>query len=61
MDKGLDSEYVAQSSDLPEGVIPAMMLALGYPGKDSKRSAWHRKRSPMDSFAFELWVLVITL
>jgi len=40
--------------ELPEGHIPVMMLALGYPRDKAKPSDWHFKRMPLEDFVTEL-------
>ena len=52
--RGFDSKAVVDAFDLPNNIIPVMMLALGYPSKDSKPSDWHYKRNNIDSFVKEI-------
>ena len=46
--RGFDSKNVVDTFDLPEYMIPVMMLGLGYPAKNSKAHAWHYKNRPID-------------
>lgn len=52
--RGFDSQTVAEVFDLPEYMIPVMMLGLGYPNEKAKANAWHYKRKPIEDFVFEL-------
>lgn len=46
--RGFDSRTVIDSFDLPVNHIPVMMLALGYPGEDSRPAHLHYKRKPLE-------------
>lgn len=52
--RGFDSKNVVETFDLPEYMIPVMMLGLGYPNEKTKANAWHYKRKPIEDFVFEL-------
>ena len=52
--RGFDSQTVAEVFDLPEHMIPVMMLGLGYPTDQAKPHAWHFKRMPIEIMATEL-------
>ena len=52
--RGFDSQTVAEVFDLPEHMIPVMMLGLGYPTDQAKPHAWHFKRMPIENMAAEL-------
>ena len=52
--RGFDSQTVAEVFDLPENIIPVMMLGLGYPTERSKAHAWHYQRMPIEEMATEL-------
>ena len=47
-------EKVKKLFNLPENIIPGMILALGYPSEKSKPSDWHFKRKPIEDFIVEL-------
>ena len=49
-----DSQTVAETYELPEYIVPVMMLGLGYPNDKAKPNAWHYKRKPMEEFVVEL-------
>ena len=52
--RGFDSKSVVDVFDLPEGTVPVMMLAMGYPRDDAKPSAWHFMRNPISDFVTDL-------
>ncbi len=52
--RGFDSRTVAETFGLPEGMIPVMMLGLGYPNEKTRPNAWHFKRRPIEDFVTEL-------
>ncbi|WP_350455518.1 nitroreductase family protein [Slackia heliotrinireducens] len=52
--RGFDSKSVVDTFDLPETIIPVMMLALGYPNDRAKPSQAHFQRKPIEDFVFEL-------
>lgn len=45
--RGFDSQAVADTFELPEGIIPVMMFAMGYPSAETKPSDWHYMRKPI--------------
>ena len=52
--RGFDSKAVADAYNLPEYMIPVMMLGLGYPSDRAKPNGWHFKRKPIEEFVTEL-------
>jgi len=52
--RGFDSQTVAETYQLPEYIIPVMMLGLGYPNEHAKANAWHYKRRSIEDFVREL-------
>lgn len=46
--RGFDSQTVAEVYQLPENIIPVMMLGLGYPGEGSQAHPWHFRRMPIE-------------
>lgn len=52
--RGFASQTVADVFDLPENMIPVMMLGLGYPNDRARANAWHYKRNPIEDFVVEL-------
>ncbi len=52
--RGFDSKTVADTFDLPEYMIPVMMLGLGYPNDHAKAHQAHFDREPVESFVTEL-------
>lgn len=52
--RGFDAEKVKEVFELPEGTMPSLMLALGYPGAGSKPHKLHEQREPMEEFVVEL-------
>ena len=52
--RGFNSKDAVKAFNLPENIVPGMMLALGYPSEKSKPSDWHFKRKPMEDFIIEL-------
>ncbi|MBR1444666.1 MAG: nitroreductase family protein [Firmicutes bacterium] len=52
--RGFDSKTVVDTYNLPEYIIPVMMLGLGYPNEKAKANAWHFKRNPIENFVKEL-------
>lgn len=52
--RGFASQTVVDAFGLPEGIIPVMMLGLGYPNDKAKANAWHYKRNPIEDFVTEL-------
>ena len=52
--RGFDSKTVADVYDLPEYMIPVMMLGLGYPNEKAKANPWHYRRNPIEDFVTEL-------
>lgn len=51
--RGFDSKQVVDTFELPEYMIPVMMLGLGYPKEGSKAHAWHYDKKPIEDFVFE--------
>ncbi len=45
--RGFDSQAVADTFGLPDGIIPVMMFAMGYPSDQTKPSDWHYMRKPI--------------
>lgn len=52
--RGFDAAKVQEAFDLPAGTVPSLMLALGYPSKESKPHSLHGQREPMEAFVVEL-------
>ena len=52
--RGFDSLKVQEAFELPDGTVPSLMLALGYPSEKSKPAPLHTKREPMEEFVIEL-------
>ena len=52
--RGFDAGSVQQAFALPDGTVPSMMLALGYPGEKSAPHKLHSQREPMEEFVVEL-------
>ena len=52
--RGFNSKIAAEIFNLPENIVPGMMLALGYPSEKSKPSDWHFKRKSLDTMVTEL-------
>ena len=52
--RGFDASKVKETFDLPENIIPVMMLSLGYPSDESQPHPWHFKRTPIEDFVTEL-------
>lgn len=52
--RGFDAIKVQDAFDLPTGTVPSMMLAMGYPSKNSKPHKMHGEREPMEEFVVEL-------
>ncbi len=52
--RGFDAGKVRETFDLPEGTVPSLMLALGYPAADSAPHRLHSEREPMEEFVVEL-------
>ena len=52
--RGFNSKDAIKAFNLPENIIPGMILALGYPSEKSKPSDWHFKRKPIEDFIVEL-------
>ena len=52
--RGFDAGALQKALDLPANMIPAMMLPLGYPSKNSAPSPMHFKRNPMEAIVTEL-------
>ena len=52
--RGFNSKTASEKFNLPENIIPGMMLALGYPSEKSKPSDWHFKRKSIEEIMIEL-------
>lgn len=52
--RGFDSKSMVDIYDLPQNMIPVMMLGLGYPNENAKANPWHFKRKPIEDFVSEL-------
>ncbi len=52
--RGFNSKIASETFNLPENIVPGMMLALGYPSEKSKPSDWHFKRKSIKEMAVEL-------
>lgn len=52
--RGFDSKSVVDTFDLPDDIIPVMMLGLGYPTDKSKVHQWHYLRKPIEEMVTEL-------
>lgn len=52
--RGFDAGALQKALDLPANMIPAMMLPLGYPSKNSAPSPMHFKRNPIEEIVTEL-------
>ena len=52
--RGFDAGKVREAFELPEGTVPSLMLALGYPGEKSKPAPLHEQREPIEEFVIEL-------
>ena len=52
--RGFDAGKVQEAFDLPDGTVPSLMLALGYPGENSGPHKLHTQREPMEEFVVEM-------
>ena len=52
--RGFDSMKVQEVFELPDGTVPSLMLALGYPSEKSKPAPLHTQREPIEEFVIEL-------
>ena len=52
--RGFDAGKVQAAFELPDGTVPSLMLALGYPSEDSKPHRLHFEREPIEEFVVEL-------
>lgn len=52
--RGFDAAKVQLAFDLPDGTVPSLMLALGYPAEKSKPAPLHGQREPIEEFVIEL-------
>ncbi len=52
--RGFDSKTVVEEYNLPEYIIPVMLLGLGYPSEKSKAHFFHTQRKPIENFVQEL-------
>ncbi len=48
--RGFDARSVQEVFELPDNMIPVMMLGLGYPNEKSKPNGWHYKRNDISEF-----------
>ena len=48
--RGFDAKSVQEVFELPDNIIPVMMLGLGYPNEKSKPNPWHFKRNDISEF-----------
>ena len=46
--RGFDSKELAETYNLPENVRPVMLLALGYPMRESAPARMHPSRKPLE-------------
>jgi len=52
--RGFDARNVKEAFNLPDNMIPTMMLPLGYPSDKSEPSPKHFDRNPMEKMVTEL-------
>ena len=52
--RGFDADRVQEAYSLPDGTVPSLMLALGYPAANSAPHKLHSQREPMEEFVVEL-------
>ncbi len=52
--RGFNSKTASDKFNLPENIVPGMMLALGYPSEKSKPSDWHFQRKPIEKIMIEI-------
>ena len=52
--RGFDARNVKEAFNLPDNMIPDMMLPLGYPSDKSEPSPKHFERNPMEKMVTEL-------
>ena len=52
--RGFDSGRIREIFALPENIIPAFVLAIGYASEKSKPAAMHGKRLPIEEYVTEL-------
>ena len=52
--RGFDAKAVQETFELPDGTVPSLMLALGYPGENAGPHRLHTEREPMEEFVVEL-------
>lgn len=52
--RGFDSGRIREIFGLPENIIPAFVLAIGYASEKSKPAAMHGKRLPIEEYVTEL-------
>ncbi len=52
--RGFNSKIASEVFKLPQNIIPAMFLALGYPSEKSKPGDWHFQRKPINEIVTEL-------
>ncbi|MBR4393676.1 MAG: nitroreductase family protein [Oscillospiraceae bacterium] len=52
--RGFDAKAVQETFELPDGTVPSLMLALGYPGENAGPHRLHKEREPMEEFVVEL-------
>ena len=44
---------VKQLFNLPENIVPVLLMPLGYANEDAKPSPWHEQRKPLSETVFE--------
>lgn len=52
--RGFDASKVQEAFELPDGTVPSLMLALGYPSAKSAPHKLHTDREPIEEFVVEL-------
>ena len=52
--RGFDAKSVAEVFELPEEIVPVMMLVIGYPTEKSKAHPAHYRRIPLSEMVKEL-------
>ena len=52
--RGFDANSVQAAFNLPDGTVPSLMLALGYPAEGAAPHKMHSEREPMEEFVVEL-------
>ncbi len=52
--RDFDSKKMAEVFGLPDNIIPAVLLPMGYPQEGSEPNKWHFSKKPMEEFVKEL-------